>query len=125
MPQGKTPGRLAFVRSQLDLTRRYAAAIERGDFRSAKSFGLQLARGGSELAAAMKEARQRRDSPESAEIRAATAEIAATQASLLESLEPARNRLSDLLREIRKGRQLLAGYRSGRAAHTKLFEMTA
>lgn len=126
MPPGANEaGRIEFIFAQLELTRRYAAEIERGDYQTAQILGRQLDRGARELSMIMVNFDREVDIETMARISSALGEMKDIQERLLGWLEPTRDRIGELLSELHRGRTLIAGYRSGRTAGAKMLEMSA
>ncbi len=125
MPPGANEaGKLDFIFAQLDLTRRYATEIERGEYQNAKALGNQLDRGSRELAMIMANFDKEVDFDTMTKISAALKEMKDVQERLLGWLEPTRDRIGELLMELHRGRTLITNYRSGRTASARMFEMS-
>jgi hypothetical protein len=122
-PGSESGTNLDFVRAHLDLTRRYADAIDRGDLRTAESLGIKLNRGTIEFSRLVSQLDGKIKGEPRREIEEALKEVRSTQDRLIGWLEPARARLEELLLEIRRGRQLVNGYRSGRMAQATRLEI--
>jgi hypothetical protein len=115
--------RLRFIQAQLTLARQQALAIEAGKYGEAVSIGKKLARSGAQLSRLLEiVVSEGSKDDEARAIKSAAAEILQIQEQLLGTLEPARDRLAELLRELHRGRQLLSHYRSNRLRNNKYFD---
>ncbi len=126
MPPGANEAeKLDFIYAQLELTRRYATEIEHGDYQNAQVLGRQLDRGARELSMIMANFENEVDFETMSKISRSLKEMQDIQERLLGWLEPTRDRVGELLRELHRGRALITGYRSGRMAGTRMLEMSA
>ncbi len=125
MPPGANEaGKVEFIFAQLELTRRYAAEIERGDYQTAQTLGRKLDRGSRELSMLMVNFEREVDSDTMSRIGSALKEMKEIQERLLGLLEPTKKQIGELLAELQRGRTLISGYRSGRASPARLLEMS-
>lgn len=126
MPPGANEaGKLDFVFAQLELTRRYAIEIERGEYQRAQVLGKQLDRSSRELSLMLINFENEVDFETMSKISSALSEMKSIQERLLGWLEPTRDRVGELLNELHRGRTLIAGYRSGKPMSPRLLQMSA
>jgi len=125
MPPGANEaGKIEFIFAHLELTRRYAAEIERGDYSTAQTLGRRLDRGARELSMIMANFDREVDFETMSKISSALQEMKEIQERLLGWLEPTRDRIGELLTELNRGRTLISGYRSRRVSAPQRFVMS-
>jgi len=117
---------LFFVRQQRALMQIQSDSIESGDYPTAISAGVKMnaaKREWSRMLAALK-AGELEPAVES-EVRSTIRDLLRAQTRLLDFLEPARDQMAAKITEVRRGRQLLNGYRTTRRVRKLHFETQA
>lgn len=114
-----------FVRRQVEIFRTQSEAITRGDLVAARTASEQLRRSLPGLAQIVELCRNGGgfNDTEKETIKQAVAEIKSLHAAANNCITAKRDSLGALLREFRRGRQLINGYKSGAPSGGKLFEM--
>ncbi|MCF7809426.1 hypothetical protein K9N50_00405 [bacterium] len=114
-----------FLNLQLDLFRRNADAINKGDLITAKTTADQLKRSVKALAEIINNYRCKDVSYDGDKqtVEQMVSEMKFLHNSALAKLNTKKNQLAELLSEFRRGKNLLTGYRSGRKTDNRLFDM--
>lgn len=126
MPHDNTEHLLAFVQIQRELMQLQMAEIEAGDYPAAISTGVKLNAAKGEWAIIIEAVKAGAwDETTRATVRSTVNEMLTTHEHLMSILEPARDKVADMITDVKRGRQLLTGYRLTKRGHRLQFETQA